>query len=401
MQSTAFSKPAAESTSAGFNSSFAPFTTKMRFCPFGSTKIGPPPLDTPCTCLTWLASMPSFLKFSMVAGPNRSLPTRATIKTSAPQSLAAAAWLAPLPPNPRSNFCPKMVSPGLGKRSVNVVRSILALPTTAMRGRLAMTWEFLAIDLMPMRIAKVKKCESIEQRGLCQRKFRGRDSSVPVRYPDILHLHRVLQEPAAFALFHIEPVDGAAFVGDHLLEIAHRESLGRRRAGFVREAPDRSHVIVFGERFEKLRSVAGHNVDRAAGQIAGVEKLIKIARNQGISLRGNRDRRVAHRDHRHDQRQEPQQRRLIGTNDSNRANRFVHGDRDVAERGVVHRAVKLVCPGRIREDALNAAIHLGRSLSFADDGGQMASDFLAALRQIFRHVVEHLGTIVRRGPGPA
>src|SRR5712671_4314302 len=36
-----------------------------------------------------------------------------------------------------SNFCPKIVSPGLGNSAVNVVRSTLALPTTAMRGRFA------------------------------------------------------------------------------------------------------------------------------------------------------------------------------------------------------------------------------------------------------------------------
>src|SRR5512135_1084324 len=78
--------------------------------------------------------MPCFLKLSMVAGPNRSLPTRATMVTSAPHSRAATAWFAPLPPNPRSNFCPKMVSPGFGNCSVKVVRSMLALPTTAIRG---------------------------------------------------------------------------------------------------------------------------------------------------------------------------------------------------------------------------------------------------------------------------
>src|SRR5271157_5665063 len=70
----------------------------------------------------------------MVAGPNRSSPTRAIIDTCAPHSRAATAWFAPLPPNPRWNSLPKMVSPGRGNWSVNVVRSILALPTTAIRG---------------------------------------------------------------------------------------------------------------------------------------------------------------------------------------------------------------------------------------------------------------------------
>src|SRR6266567_590897 len=70
----------------------------------------------------------------MVASPNRSLPTLAIITTSAPHSRAATAWFAPLPPNPRSNRVPKIVSPGRGNVSLNVVKSVLALPMTAMWG---------------------------------------------------------------------------------------------------------------------------------------------------------------------------------------------------------------------------------------------------------------------------
>src|SRR6202162_2375275 len=142
MQSAVFSVSAAASTSEGFNSSFAPLTTMIRFCPEGSTKIGATPLDTPLTWRTCVASIPSFSKFLMVDGPNRSSPTRATMKTSAPQSRAATAWFAPFPPNPRSNFWPKMVSPGFGNSSENVVKSTLALPTTAIRGRFAIIFRF-------------------------------------------------------------------------------------------------------------------------------------------------------------------------------------------------------------------------------------------------------------------
>ena len=59
--------------------------------------------------------MPRAVKFAMVAGPNRSSPTRATMETRAPHSRAATAWLAPLPPKPSWNSRPKMVSPGRGK----------------------------------------------------------------------------------------------------------------------------------------------------------------------------------------------------------------------------------------------------------------------------------------------
>src|SRR5258708_2096740 len=127
---------AAASTSAGFNVSLAPFTTRIRFCPFGSTKIGATPLDTPSTIRTCFVSMPSDAKFFTVASPNKSFPSLATITTSAPHKRAATAWFAPFPPNPKSNLCPKIVSPGRGNLSLNVVKSTFALPTTAILGTL-------------------------------------------------------------------------------------------------------------------------------------------------------------------------------------------------------------------------------------------------------------------------
>ncbi len=126
------SRSADASMSAGRSRSFAPFTTRMRFWPELSTKMGATPLDTPGVIITREASMPRAWKFWMVAGPNRSSPTRATIETLAPHNRAATAWLAPLPPKPRWNSRPKMVSPGRGNWSVKVVRSTFALPTTTM-----------------------------------------------------------------------------------------------------------------------------------------------------------------------------------------------------------------------------------------------------------------------------
>jgi hypothetical protein len=40
---------------------------------------------------------------------------------------------------------------------------------------------------------------------------------LPVRNPDVFHLNGVVEEPTAFALIRIEPVDGPAFVRKHLL----------------------------------------------------------------------------------------------------------------------------------------------------------------------------------------
>jgi hypothetical protein len=74
----------------------------------------------------------------------------------------------------------------------------------------------------------------------------------------------MLQEPAAFPLSHIKPVNGSAFVGKHLLEIPNRVSLGGNRARFIRKTPDGIHVVVLGESLQQLGRVAGNNIDSPA-----------------------------------------------------------------------------------------------------------------------------------------
>src|SRR5438477_2349106 len=158
----------------------------------------------------------------MVAGPNRSLPTLATIKTSAPQSREATAWLAPLPPKPRSNFWPKIVSPAFGNFSVNVVRSIFALPTTAMRGRFAIGSTELFSKFTFVSTSKLKKAESSQRWRLLSTdlSIQGIIELLAVRNPDVLHLGGMLEKPSTLALVHVEPVNGAAFVGKDLLQIS-------------------------------------------------------------------------------------------------------------------------------------------------------------------------------------
>src|SRR5208337_2187493 len=91
--------------------------------------------------------MPKDSKFLTVAGPNKSLPTLATMATEAPHRRAATAWLAPFPPNPRSNFFPKIVSPGRGNVSLKIVRSTLALPTTTISFCMISPWGRYVSDL--------------------------------------------------------------------------------------------------------------------------------------------------------------------------------------------------------------------------------------------------------------
>ena len=103
----------------------------------------------------------------------------------------------------------------------------------------------------------------------------------------------MVEEPPAFALFHVEPINGAAFVGEHLLQIANRKSFHRRGAGFIRKTPDAVDVIVFSERLHQFRGAAGNYVYDAIRQIAGFENLIEITGNQRVFFRRNGHHRVA------------------------------------------------------------------------------------------------------------
>src|SRR6185437_7100925 len=132
--SAAASCGAAASTSAGANRSLAPLATMMRFSPSAATRISAAPVGASRITRTPEVCTPNVLKLRMVSAPSRSPPTAATISTLAPHRAAATAWLAPLPPNPMSKPVPNTVSPPLGTTSLMNCRSVLALPTTTMRG---------------------------------------------------------------------------------------------------------------------------------------------------------------------------------------------------------------------------------------------------------------------------
>src|SRR5260370_16472256 len=62
-------------------------------------------------------------------------------------------------------------------------------------------------------------------------------ASFAVGYPDVFDLHGVVEEPAAFALFDVEPIDGAAFVRKNLFQISHGKCFSARFATSAGEAP--------------------------------------------------------------------------------------------------------------------------------------------------------------------
>src|SRR5580698_1815688 len=98
-----------------------------------------------------------------------------------------------------------------------------------------------------------------------------------VRDPDVLYLRSVFEEPAALGQLRVEPVDDAALVGPYLLQVSRGHGLRGCDGGFVSITPDGVDIVVLGKGFQQLRSVAGHDVHSAAGQIAGVEKLVEVA----------------------------------------------------------------------------------------------------------------------------
>ena len=74
----------------------------------------------------------------------------------------------------------------------------------------------------------------------------------------------------------------------------------------------------------------------------------------------------------------------------------MHRQRNVTERRVVHRALILVGPGRVRKNALDALADFGGCLLLPYDYGQSPGDLFTALGQIFRDVVKYLGAVMGR-----
>lgn len=72
----------------------------------------------------------------------------------------------------------------------------------------------------------------------------------PVGDPDVLDVHGVIEEPPAFSLLRVEPVNGTALVGENLLQIPDRECFCRRGVGFIGETPDGVDIVMLGQRFQ-------------------------------------------------------------------------------------------------------------------------------------------------------
>src|SRR5262249_6985650 len=151
---------------------------------------------------------------------------------------------------------------------------------------------------------------------------------------------------------------------------------------------------------EEFAGAAGDDVDDAARKIAGFKNLIEVAGNQRIGFRGNGDDGIAGRDQGQHKREESKQRILVRADDTDSSERLVHGHRSVAEWRIVHRAIELVGPARVREKALDAFLDFAGSLFLPYRSAEPGSDFLAALGEILGDVIEDLRAIVSGGFAP-
>src|SRR5213082_2678535 len=114
-------------------------------------------------------------------------------------------------------------------------------------------------------------------------------ASFSVGNPDVLDLHGVVEEPAAFALPCVEPVDRASFIRENLLQVSNRQRFRRCGPGFIGEAPNRIYVVVLRERLQKLVRAARDDIHHATRQVAGLTNLTQITGNERIFLRRNRN----------------------------------------------------------------------------------------------------------------
>jgi hypothetical protein len=158
-----------------------------------------------------------------------------------------------------------------------------------------------------------------------------------------------------------------------------------------------------GERGPKLGRVAGDDVDHAARHVGGVEHLVEVGRGERRGPGRHEDNAVAHGDGGRHQRDRPQKRRVVGGEEADDADGFAHGQRHAPDRDGFRRAVELVGPGGVGEEAVDG----GRDLRLRAGGrraGQVAEasgELVGAGREVLGDVIEDLRAEVPGGLRPS
>ena len=120
--------------------------------------------------------------------------------------------------------------------------------------------------------------------------------------------------------------------------------------------------------------------------------MVQVSRDERVGFRGNYDCGIAHGYDGQNQREEAQQWNFRRADDADGSERLVHRDRNIAERRIVHRTIKLVCPCGVREDALNTRTQFSGGLSLSHCSREPMTNFVAA--------VKRGGTVVQVGTLP-
>jgi hypothetical protein len=136
---------------------------------------------------------------------------------------------------------------------------------------------------------------------------------------------------------------------------------------------------VFRKNFEQLRRIPGNDVYYTAWEIASIEELIQVARNQWIGFGWNRDNCIAGGDGWQHEREKAEEWRVLRTNNANCPNRLVHRNRNVAERRIVYCAIELVCPSGVGKNALDAGVYFSGCLFFSYSTSQSARNFIVGI----------------------
>src|SRR5579871_6269850 len=169
--------------------------------------------------------------------------------------------------------------------------------------------------------------------------------------PDIFHLRGLAQEFLAFALLDAQPVARMPVADPGAFHVACRGKLNALAALLRAEVPHGIYVIVVGQHLAERVAVTRYDVDHPGGQIRCLENLVEVRCAQRRALRWNRHDGIAHSDSRGDQRDEAEQGILVGTGHADYADSLRHRQHRAAHGRPVNRALVLVAPRRVAEEA--------------------------------------------------
>ena len=112
---------------------------------------------------------------------------------------------------------------------------------------------------------------------------------------------------------------------------------------------------------------------------------------------------IAHRDRRHDERDEGEQRRFVRADDAHHAPRLVHRQRDEARARRMDRAVEFVGEAGVEERAADRRLDLAprpRAAAAPVIARRRRANSSARALKVLGEVIEHLRAIVRRRRAP-